>query len=284
MQYQYKTLCALMLIILLFPRCDDKGSVPGYLVIDKIEVQGENNIGICDAKVYINDYLIGTYELPAKVPIIAEGETEVTIAAGIKVNGLSGVRTAYPFYKLFQITRDFEPTESITLSPTVSYQSWADFKYRENFEGDEVLLTTDDVDADTGYVITNIDKFSGSNSLVFYVDTTRPYFEVKLDPKVSFTRPSLENTTGTFLELNYRGTEYLLVGLYVLYMGSIENVDIVYVTPSKNWKKIYVDIGSYISRYTEGTTYSVYLSSTVTTDSISTYGFIDDIRLVQKEE
>jgi hypothetical protein len=283
MQYQYKALSTFVLIIFLFFSCSEKGSVPGYLSIEKIVVEGEDNIGVCDAKIYIDGYLIGTFELPANVPVIAEGLTDITVMAGIKVNGLSGNRTAYPFYKNFETTVEFEPTKTITLSPLVSYANWTEFLFRENFENNEVLFTTEYIDTDTNYIITDIDKFSGSKSALFFVDSSRRHFEVKLDKY--FERPGLNDYTGTFLELNYRGTEYLLVGLYVLYMGSVEDVDIVYVTPSDNWKKIYVDIGSNISRYTEGTTYSVYLSSYhEANDSLTTFGFIDDIRLVQDSQ
>jgi thiaminase len=74
----------------------------------------------------------------------------------------------------------------------------------------------------------------------------------------------------------------MAIGLYVTYMSNVEDIYIVHITPSAQWKKVYVDIGSQITQYPEGTPYQVYFASYLSSESQSAYGAIDDLRLVQK--
>ena len=53
-------------------------SIPSYILIDKIayksNISGDNNSqNITDAWVYVDDQLIGAFELPAKFPVLITG-------------------------------------------------------------------------------------------------------------------------------------------------------------------------------------------------------------------
>jgi hypothetical protein len=174
MQYKYTVLLALILVVFLFCQCTEKGSVPGYIRIDQVKVDGEYNPGIYDAWVYVNDYLIGVYELPANIPIIATDEAKISIGAGIKVNGLSGNRARYPFYNFYTTTRDLDEAKTIELSPSVSYYSWTNFLMRENFEKAELQLTIgsedEDNQTDTVLFVSDTVHYVGSKAVFFKLD------------------------------------------------------------------------------------------------------------------
>ena len=61
--------------------------------------QGSNFKAITDAWVYVDDGLIGAFELPATIPVLAEGKHKLEIRPGIKLNGISSTRAPYPFYQ-----------------------------------------------------------------------------------------------------------------------------------------------------------------------------------------
>ena len=65
---------------------------PTYIVIEDIKLtadqatQGSDAENITDAWVFINDNLVGVYELPAKFPVVEKGSVNVKIFAGVKEN------------------------------------------------------------------------------------------------------------------------------------------------------------------------------------------------------
>ena len=87
----------LLFSVILITGCEPKNDdelVPSYLHIDKIDVtsnyqQGTSSSKITDAWVYLDGTLIGSFELPATIPILTEGKQNITIYGGIKLNGIS---------------------------------------------------------------------------------------------------------------------------------------------------------------------------------------------------
>ena len=68
--------------------------VPAYIHVDNIKVkgadttatgQGTNSSKISDAWIYIDDQLIGCFEMPCTVPVISEGNHALRIRTGIKI-------------------------------------------------------------------------------------------------------------------------------------------------------------------------------------------------------
>src|SRR5690606_7105479 len=88
-------------------------------------LEGANTSNIVDATVYANNNFVGTFELPATVPIMQSGDVEIAIGAGIRNNGLSSDRRIYPFYELDRRTVTLIPG---ALTP-ISADTSVTFKY-----------------------------------------------------------------------------------------------------------------------------------------------------------
>ena len=79
--------------------------MPAYIKIDTIKLdtyypeQGSKSANITDAWVYVNDNLVGVFELPALLPVLHRGPNKLQIYPGIKLNGISSTRVPYPFYQ-----------------------------------------------------------------------------------------------------------------------------------------------------------------------------------------
>ncbi len=86
----------------------DENYIPSYINIDEINVltsgsQGSTSSYITDAWVYLDGDDRGAYPLPARIPLLAEGEHLVKIAPGIKLNGVVGTRVPYPLMEPIEI-------------------------------------------------------------------------------------------------------------------------------------------------------------------------------------
>ena len=77
---------------------------PSYIHIDSISLTtdytayGTASHKITDAWVYVDNELIGAFELPANVPVLKSGVHNINIRPGIKLNGIAATRSYYPFF------------------------------------------------------------------------------------------------------------------------------------------------------------------------------------------
>ncbi len=114
--------------------------IPSYIYIEKFSVssnittQGYPSEKITDAWVYANNNFIGVFELPAKIPVIALGETEFLIYAGIKENGISGTGVIYPFYNSYLLTQNLSEENIDSIFPSTTYKPDLNYIFMERFE------------------------------------------------------------------------------------------------------------------------------------------------------
>ena len=109
-----------LLILLVLSSCqkEDTGGIPTYLKIDNITLdEGNTTSNITDAWVYINGQLQGVYELPAKFPVLEEGNTDIKVYAGIKNNGIAARQNVYPFYNSYTINTELSINSTIEIKP-----------------------------------------------------------------------------------------------------------------------------------------------------------------------
>ena len=101
---------------------DPAEEIPSYLHIDAMTLtatgnQGSSTSDITDAWVFMDGQLLGGFELPCTIPILAEGAHNFIIRGGVKMNGLSSTRAIYPAWK------GWEGVEN-------GYKRYQDAKYR----------------------------------------------------------------------------------------------------------------------------------------------------------
>lgn len=151
-----------------------EAKVPAYISIDKFTVtsnyavHGSNSSNITDVWVYVNDDLIGTYELPARFPVLKEGTHSVKFYAGIKDNGVSGLRERYLFYTPHEEQLTFEKGKEIKVEPQVTYISSTQTAWLEDFESPATSFTYT-TGSDTIINKTTISVFEGNASGQVYL-------------------------------------------------------------------------------------------------------------------
>ena len=260
--------------------------IPAYIHIQKFTLttdnatQGTNSHKITDAWVYVDDQIIGCFELPATFPVIWEGTHKVKIIPGIKVNGIAANRAQYPFYTSHEQDVDFQPGKVITLSPSVRYKTGTNFKFMCDFEGIGSDLDTTQF-SDTAIQIMysatpHPNVFEGTKSLIGYTDPTRFRFEcATID---AFVLPT--GGAPVFLEFNYKCNYELVVSVIAQGTAAIDQSAALYLNPSNNWNKAYVYLTPNVSGAFTATNYRIAWGMRNLTGQDSAAILLDNIKLI----
>lgn len=256
--------------------------IPSYIHIDKIDVtttsdQGSNSSKITDAWVYVDDQLIGAFELPATFPLLWSGKHTVSIRPGIKVNGISAARAIYPFYTNYTAIVNLVPDSVITINPTLTYNSYTVFEWKESFEDGGVSLEK------TLFSDTTLDKtsdplkvFEGDYSGVVHLDAAHPYFQCKTIN--NFVLPT--GDAPVFLEMNYKTNNLVKIGLIGNSSSQIQMQDVLYLNRTDTWKKIYINLKNAVNTATGALDFNVNIEIQKESDVANPEILFDNFKLV----
>jgi len=292
MIYRKPLLSLLFLLILLIAQtsCEKftgDQSIPAYISIDSIylttnySLEGTASQSITDAWVYVDDELIGAFQLPARFPVLREGNHTITVSAGIKKNGIASTRIAYEYYKpianVLRITGD-SLTKLNILKTT--YQTTTNFVWREDFEGTSISLDT------TKKSLASLQKtpagsplkFEGQYSGMVILDSARSFFEC-----TTFNEYIIPMTP-VFLEMNFNTSNELTVGVIVYTNITLYQIPIITLNKTDGaWKKIYIDLSNSLIAYPNVTTYKVYLGTFIEEGVAQTMILLDNFKLVTRK-
>ncbi len=251
--------------------------IPGYITINNITLGHEHNaIGITDAWVYVDDNMLGVFELPANFPVIAEGSTKISIYPGIKVNGISDTRSYYPFYEPFDINVNIEAGKNETITPSSTYYDWATQLMVDDFEGQSPYFEIANA-SDTSIYNTGTDAIQGDKSGVVYLDTTRNYFEATTIEE--FVIPDFNVYAGMYLEMNFKSDNTIKIGLFIEESG-VTKTEVISLYPTDEWKKIYIDLYNPLITYREGSKIKIYIAATLDYGEENATIYLDDMKMV----
>lgn len=264
-------------------------TVPAYIHIESIKVDsltdyytfGANTSKITDAWVYVDDQLLGAFELPSTFPVLKKGPHKVTIYGGIKVDGRSDARDRYPFYQpLVYKNLNLVEDSIVNLSPVLSYYPINDLTniaWMEDFENANTLLPM----SDSAIGATRISGAEAWHSVNSFWSG-----KVALPPDtMDFTIATADEfdfhkgTNGVYclLEMDYNCSDTFAVGIQYYMDYYLETLPLVKVTPTdkthdkpQRWNKIYINIGPYMNKYANASYFKVFITSDLTTSNLTT--------------
>jgi len=304
----YYRLPFILMAVALFISCE-KTSTPSYLHIEHIDVQvrpfngnqeefeGTPDHNIADAWVYLNDQLVGTWELPAKVPIISSGLQKITVIAGIKNNGISAARVDYPFFDLYSAYLTLVPDETIDFKedpnsvlinghycPFVQYFPSGLVFWNERFEDPGTQFETA-LNSPTGITITQdplqvYNYNPGNNSSgsgYIYLNSDSNFFEI-----ISTHQFNPEKGRKVYLEMNYKSNCVLQVGVYEK-SPSVAKVYGKGINPNNDWNKIYIELTNEVARRQNATSYSLFIEGILGAGQSNGEIFLDNIKIIYPE-
>lgn len=263
---------------------DPPEQIPSYLIIDSVYLnvkpgEGSASHDINTVWVYIDGTGSGVYELPAKIPLLFEGTRDVIIMPGIKLNGITTTRAVYPFYDNYVTRVTLIPESETIIKPVFNYMEGINFHFIEDFETAGTIFISSSV-SDTTIVNTNNSDdvfegvFSGIISLTDEKDSAFIYTinSYNLDPGIMH-----------FIELNYKSTEYLTVGVHVYTTTGPLTYPYIVLKPNNVWKKIYINLTPLATRYGANSNFVIYFSSQKTSNNVEGKILLDNIKLISSQ-
>jgi len=266
--------------------------LPAYIYIEEIDFDGEisNNHKITELWVYNDQNLIGVFDVPAKIPVLSTGTSDFKIFAGIKENGISSNRLAYPFYKPYEVTLVLRELETTIVVPHFEYKDNVVFppalveQFETGFLNYQPFGTSD-----TSFVITSQedeifseDGSAFSGKVVFEADFN--LWQVESD------QVQLSAGSEVWAEFNYKSNNSFSVGLRPYVNGipeSLASALIIKNTTDDNgiaqWNKIYVHLSSAVGGNANASGYSLYIQAAKDPEVPAPLLFFDNIKLVHFE-
>ncbi len=261
-------------------------TIPAYLKIDSIYLviqsssQGSASHNITDAWVYVDDELLGAFQMPAKLPVLKEGKHKVTVFAGIKKNGIAATRTAYQFYTPITLEVNFQPDSTTSLGTLhTTYLASTQFLWMEDFENAGITI---DTTPRSSFAITKTPigsplTFEGMHSGIITMDTISKELEC-----VTHSAFKIPNAP-VYLELNFNINTNLIIGTVIYVDASIIQEPIITLVPTNGkWKKIYIELTNALNNYAGATAFKVYLGNDITSGTLNGQILLDNFKLVTR--
>jgi hypothetical protein len=258
-------------------------NIPTYVRIDSFSFvtkdhskEGSGSQKVTSAWVYFNSQSVGTYRLPATVPIIMDGPGTVSVIPGVALNGL-GYEIQYPFFSTDDTAIAVAQGKTIQLTPKISYLESTKFQWKEDFElgiGNRFVEVNNEKAEDTNITrVTDGRVFEGGGSGYIQLDAQHPSSEI-------ITSEGFPITQGkAYLELNYKGTTSFVVGLETNKSGEIVYEYIGGVKPKDTWNKIYFDLSAFTAKY-QTSEYRLMIKTTLDSGLSTGYVLLDNIKVV----
>lgn len=263
---------------------DKEETIPAFIAVNSATLstelsQGANTHEIIDATVFADGEFVGTFEMPAIVPILKNGPTTITIGAGIKNNGLSQDRIIYPFYNFNQKTIDLQPN---TVTPysndtTVNFTYYNGVSFEiEDFEnvGTDLLPFADNT-ATYIQISEPPENVRNGQSLEVILTPENNTFNVITD----WLLQDLPKGNNIYLEIDFKGDHPLEIGIVTL-DPTQQIIFAVGLLPKSEWTKVYVDLTNEIASQINTNSFGVYLESRTTEIDGEKHLFIDNLKFV----
>lgn len=250
---------------------EDTSFVPAYLEIKQIDVdasgiEGNSIHEIVGIQPVHNGQSMGTFPIPCKIPINADGTVKMQFVAFVKNNGNSSNWVPYRTLIYLDTQINFTREKSTVFTPKFSYRSNTEVSWQEDFEsGNSTLVPVRLNKGDsTSIESRNFDlngKYSG-NTRVFVTkfgpNDSLKYIDLSIFDKI----PSLPNDgREVFMEFDVKSD--LVVTLAIKRYNSSGSAYVQYmsVNPTKgNWKRIYSNLIYEVQGQPADTKYEIYFS------------------------
>ena len=240
---------------------DPKEEIPAYIKIDTMMHPGLYPTGYSCAYVYVNYALVGVFEIPKTIPVLASDSAIITIRPGINKNGSSYSRTNYEMIAPYETTVFLEPTKTVTINPTTVDRVRIETPWFENFETSAISMQAKDTvspqiqinrqvrPGHTGHIgeiiITPSDTLSDKYEYEYY-DSMPIYFQ----------------GVPAYLELSYKSTQSFEVRLnaYLIRNNELHDKSVMHIFASPNeWKRMHIDFATIVTDLGAGVFYKPYI-------------------------
>lgn len=284
-----KQIALVALISTLLFSCAKQQPQVSWLKIDKWDLvanpdaqndQGELSHNLSEVFITMDGKFLGAFELPAKIPIIAEGTHDFILIPGIINNLESHKKKRYPFVEQYKKPITLFLNDTVSIAPTTRYYSSLNFLI-EDFESPSMQI--DVAEQSTATIGRNDDPeilkwgdkygqviLNNQDSIIAFMTS----FETVL-PKLG---------SEVYLEFDYMNTNSMLISTISYGNGNYYEDDFVVVRPQKEgkavWKHAYLDLKENVSYRQTTPINEVQFKLLLDDKEASKYLYIDNIKLI----
>ena len=275
-------------ISFLFAGCIKNNPEPSWLEVNSWVLEanpdsqypvGELTHNFSDAWVFVDDQVIGVFEVPFKIPILKEGPVNIKIYPTVRNNGIAGTKKIYPFVEFYEINTTLTPNETLTLNPTTRYKSFTQF-WLEEFEDAAIKIQNDPVSS------TNLIKGNDPNILQwgnFYGEVSLNEIDsVWVGYSESMVLPKGKEV---YLEIDYYNTNNVITGVLGISSTEIKNNRHIRLNDQDpadvKWKKIYIDLKEIISNSPNAEYFKQSFEAFLDEGKSSSFIIFDNIKVVR---
>lgn len=279
----------ILLFVLALSSCEvinPDEDIPAFITIDHIDVnahsgQGTDSADISDAWIYINDGLIGSFQMPAQIPILHQGSQRLEVRSGVILNGIASSRTINPFYEYQSQTIDLIPDSIISINVSTTYNPLVKFVWnslgQEGFE--EGGISIDSVAGSKVKIEkTSTEVFEGGFSGQIHLDKDHNIYIGQSTDKFNLPKGG----KAVVMEIHCKNTSnHFVIGMFVEAVGgNITIVNHLVVNPGPEWKKLYVNFTELVSNYPQANNFRVFFTSELEATNTTADIYMDNIKLM----
>lgn len=241
---------------MLFQSCIKEQDKVSWLKIDKWILnenplaqndQGEMSHNFNQAFISMNGKFLGAFELPAKIPILAEGSVDLIIVPGVVMNGINDTKTRYPFLENYSQTLTLILEDTVEIVPQTRYFANTQFLI-EDFENPGMNIQTD------GNSVASLVRDNDSDFLEwgnFFGKITLNDADSIFIGLTNFNTSLPKGGQNVFLELDVLNTNSLTTSVISLNnnLGTYDEDINIQINPQSNphWRRLYINLTEIVS-------------------------------------
>ncbi len=253
----FRGLIALFITATAFTGCNiinPAEQIPTYIKVDSFTLKANPVLApqpylssqITSVWAYYNGINIGAFDLPAQIPVIANGRGTLTLEPAVALNGLNNFVAIYPFYQNDTFSFDAKPGQVISHEGTTKFYNNIVRNYGFTFKQDTIASVPVNYDYANATYIINLP--SANDSCVWY-SISSYYWEQNVD---------------AYLEFDYIGTNSFYIGVQSNLNGTgvYKLLYLAGINPSTTWKKFYLGLKDYRAQY-KADNYNFFIKSSL---------------------
>ncbi len=252
-----------------------------FLVVDSAYVVGNpDSFGslrhtITTVWLFDSTQFLGAFPLDRPIPIPETSWGQLSLKAGIRESGLSNATAPYPFFRAVRIPFTPPPWHADTLRLAFRYSPAVRFWVREDFEHSwSYWDVSERTAAEGGRTTAPEEVFEGNGT---FKGTIQPGGVLEIVTHDSFTFDTVRSSI--YMELHYRTSTVMVIGAYFRQDRSRTQRALIYLKPSGQWRKLYLNFSDFLSDLPDGTTTRFFIGAW-DQDSTTDHIWLDNIKIL----
>jgi hypothetical protein len=255
--------------------------IPSYITVpsaaftcDQVN-QGTQHQIFSDVWAFKGDDFLGCFPIGSRIPVLAEGETQMKFRAGIKHCGIGDLRSIYGPGQFYTTSLNLKKSEVQTVVPEFTYFSGITFTKIESFSAPGTFLAQTPSSNTMLTIYNGPEALPGEGACAYvHLNDTDQVFDVESSAAHSY----IQGATA-WLEMDYKSTRDFSVAVSD---GNISIRPACGIQSSETWKKIYVNLTDALNSPSTLSNFYFVVHAAVPGDGSTADIYFDNIKIIRQ--